>query len=226
MIYKLPYLILFLLISLITYSQETYTIGSTEYYTNEFYPKTGFPLVKENKQHKVAFLNSIGLKEIPEGYIIDHFKPLSEGGLDDPSNMQLLSLKQYQNKWPLLKNENNSSKNFLGRTLDSGIKNDSYRNNSKDYSNTLKIQSENQNKSAERKIYTGPRGGKYYINSKGNKTYVQSDNSTKGDNSVKTFTNTTKSSTPASSSRTIYTGPRGGKYYINKNGNKTYIKRN
>lgn len=25
---------------------------------------------------------------------------------------------------------------------------------------------------------------------------------------------------------TIYTGPRGGKYYINKNGNKTYIKRN
>lgn len=27
------------------------------------------------------------------------------------------------------------------------------------------------------------------------------------------------------SSRTIQTGPRGGKYYINKNGNKTYIKR-
>lgn len=25
--------------------------------------------------------------------------------------------------------------------------------------------------------------------------------------------------------RTIHTGPRGGKYYINKNGNKTYIKR-
>ncbi len=28
-------------------------------------------------------------------------------------------------------------------------------------------------------------------------------------------------STPA---RTIHTGPRGGRYYINKNGNKTYIK--
>lgn len=25
---------------------------------------------------------------------------------------------------------------------------------------------------------------------------------------------------------TIYTGPRGGQYYINKNGNKTYIKHN
>ncbi|WP_448634830.1 hypothetical protein [Pedobacter panaciterrae] len=26
-------------------------------------------------------------------------------------------------------------------------------------------------------------------------------------------------------SEVIYTSPRGGKYYINKNGNKTYIKR-
>lgn len=26
------------------------------------------------------------------------------------------------------------------------------------------------------------------------------------------------------SGRTIYTGPRGGKYYINSNGNKTYVK--
>lgn len=28
-----------------------------------------------------------------------------------------------------------------------------------------------------------------------------------------------------SSGKTIYTGPRGGQYYINKNGNKTYIKK-
>ena len=26
-------------------------------------------------------------------------------------------------------------------------------------------------------------------------------------------------------SRTVYTGPRGGRYYINSHGNKTYIKR-
>ena len=32
-------------------------------------------------------------------------------------------------------------------------------------------------------------------------------------------------SSSSSGSRTIYTGPRGGRYYINKNGNKTYIKR-
>ena len=29
----------------------------------------------------------------------------------------------------------------------------------------------------------------------------------------------------SSSSRVIHTGPRGGQYYINKNGNKTYVKR-
>jgi hypothetical protein len=40
-------------------------------------------------------------------------------------------------------------------------------------------------------------------------------------------TNTTSYSTPSySSSRTIYTGSRGGQYYINSNGNKTYVSRN
>lgn len=53
-------------------------------------------------------------------------------------------------------------------------------------------------------LYTGPRGGQYYINGNGNKTYI----------------------TPQSTidREYIQTGPRGGKYYINSNGNKTYIK--
>ena len=34
---------------------------------------------------------------------------------------------------------------------------------------------------------------------------------------------TTYSSPSYSSSQTIYTGPRGGQYYINSNGNKTYV---
>jgi hypothetical protein len=33
-------------------------------------------------------------------------------------------------------------------------------------------------------------------------------------------------STPSYSSKTIYTGPRGGQYYINSNGNKTYVSSN
>jgi hypothetical protein len=35
----------------------------------------------------------------------------------------------------------------------------------------------------------------------------------------------TKSYNSNSSGKTIYTGPRGGQYYINKNGKKTYIKK-
>lgn len=40
---------------------------------------------------------------------------------------------------------------------------------------------------------------------------------------TKSYSKSTYSS--GSSSRTIHTGPRGGRYYINKNGKKTYIKK-
>ncbi len=49
-----------------------------------------------------------------------------------------------------------------------------------------------------------------------------------------TVTSTTNNTTPQTttpsyksdnSSRVIHTGPRGGKYYINKNGKKTYVKK-
>lgn len=40
----------------------------------------------------------------------------------------------------------------------------------------LRYQSSSYDFSTGRTIYTGPPGGKYYINSNGNKTYVQDDN--------------------------------------------------
>lgn len=54
-------------------------------------------------------------------------------------------------------------------------------------------------------VYTGPRGGQYYINGNGNRQYI----------------------TPTSTvdREEVRTGPRGGQYYINANGNKTYIKK-
>jgi len=48
---------------------------------------------------------------------------------------------------------------------------------------------------------------------------LEEKNKTTGEKKVATEKKTT-------SGKTIYTGPRGGKYYINKNGNKTYIKKN
>ena len=43
--------------------------------------------------------------------------------------------------------------------------------------------------------------------------------------SAPTYTNTSTYSSPTyySSSTPVYTGPRGGQYYINSNGNKSYI---
>lgn len=42
----------------------------------------------------------------------------------------------------------------------------------------------------------------------------------KKNNSKKVY----RESSQKSNGRVIYTGPRGGRYYINSNGNKTYIK--
>ncbi len=39
------------------------------------------------------------------------------------------------------------------------------------------------------------------------------------------YNNYNSSSTDYSTGRTIYEGPRGGQYYINSNGNKTYIRK-
>lgn len=63
-------------------------------------------------------------------------------------------------------------------------------------------------------------GSDYCWQHQGAGTYKQEKN-------TKSSTSSSYKSTGSSSysgSRTIHTGPRGGKYYINKNGNKTYLK--
>jgi 5-methylcytosine-specific restriction endonuclease McrA len=54
--------------------------------------------VVRSQAAKRQFLKSKGLTRIPKGYQIDHIKPLSQGGKDEPSNMQLLSTKDHQRK--------------------------------------------------------------------------------------------------------------------------------
>lgn len=47
--------------------------------------------IVRSESAKEAFLKSLGLKELPHGYQIDHVIPLYAGGSDTPSNMQLLT---------------------------------------------------------------------------------------------------------------------------------------
>lgn len=105
--------------------------------------------------------------------------------------------------------------------------------------------------SEDQTLYTGARGGTYYLNSSGNKSYVKPEQATnlisKSSKSydrpepiysppppVSTYARTNNGGGSSSYSgnsgsggggdRVLITGPRGGTYYINSNGNKTYVK--
>lgn len=211
-------LTLSLIVNFTIHSQDTYKIGNTEYYYGKYYSTTGKPLVKRSEANKREFLKSLGYDEIPYGYQIDHIKPLSEGGTDDPSNMQLLTIEQHKRKTARERaNRSNSTYSTTKRNYYSNSKYNSLYNNTQKPKSTY---SETNN--SGRTLYTGSRGGKYYYSSSGKKVYVKSKKS-----KTKSYYSTPTYSIPSSSSsRTIQTGPRGGKYYINSNGNKTYVKKN
>ncbi|SDM35940.1 HNH endonuclease signature motif containing protein [Kriegella aquimaris] len=199
----------------LVHSQSTYTVGTTEYYYNQTYSTTGKQKVKRSEANKKDFLNSKGYDRTPYGYEIDHIIPISQGGTDDPSNMQLLTIGQHKEK----------TARERSRTITYGNSTLRYSN----YSNTTKAPSyySTSSNTKTRTIYTGPNGGNYYYNSKGNKTYVKK--SITATYSTPKYKPTSLSSTPSYNSvisRTLRTGSRGGRYYINSNGNKTYVKKN
>ncbi|WP_452228971.1 HNH endonuclease signature motif containing protein [Lacinutrix sp. MEBiC02404] len=157
----------------ISNAQSTYTIGNTEYIYGEYYSTTGKPKVVRSAANKSAFLKSKGYNRTPYGYEIDHIVPLSQGGTDDPSNMQLLTV--YQHKVKTARERSTRAKTNTYST---------YKVNAPNYYSTptikqtrLKYSTPNSNPGqsikSTRTIYTGARGGKYYINSNGNKTYVK-----------------------------------------------------
>ena len=204
-----------LLFTSLVHSQETYTVGSTEYYYNQTYSTTGKQKVKRSEANKKEFLRSKGYDSTPYGYEIDHIIPLSQGGTDDPSNMQLLTIEQHKRKTARERSTTTTYGNGTPR----------YSN----YSNTTKAPSyySTNSNTQTRTTYTGPNGGSYYYNSKGNKTYVKKSNT--ATYSMPTSKSNSYYSSPSynsNSNRALKTGSRGGTYYINSNGNKTYVKKN
>jgi hypothetical protein len=77
--------------------KSTHKSGSTTYISGEHY-KTGFPKVARSSSEKEKFLRSKGYTKVPKGYEVDHIQPLSKGGQDNPSNMQLISKQQHKQK--------------------------------------------------------------------------------------------------------------------------------
>jgi hypothetical protein len=165
-------------------AQSTYTIGSTEYIYGEYYSTTGKPKVVRSATNKKDFLKSKGYNSAPYGYEIDHIIPLSQGGSDSPSNMQLLTVRQHKAKTARERSYTSSTSYYS-----------SYKPSTYYYSiPALKV------KKAK---------------------YLTTNYNTPADRSP-SYSNYNYSS---NSNRTILTGSRGGKYYINSNGNKTYLKK-
>jgi len=70
----------------------------TSYISGKTYSTTGKQKVKRSQSAKKAYLKSHGYKKAPKGYHVDHIVPLSQGGKDEPSNMQLLSKSDHKKK--------------------------------------------------------------------------------------------------------------------------------
>jgi len=197
-------------------AQDTYSIGNTEYYTNQTYSTTAKPRVKRSAANKSAFLQSQGYDQTPYGYEIDHIVPLSKGGSDDPSNMQLLSVRQHKAKTA---RERASTSSYSGASTPLFSSYSSTTTSPSYYSTST-------SKKDSRTYYTGARGGQYYYNANGNKTYVKKSSSATYVTPKKATSFSTAPTYKTNSSRTLQTGARGGTYYINSNGNKTYVKKN
>lgn len=78
-----------------------------------------------------------------------------------------------------------------------------------------------------RPIFEGPRGGKYILTNNGNKSYLPKTSSSSISATVDQYggvsTGSSYVSNGSANGRTIFEGPRGGKYYLTASGNKRYV---
>ena len=75
-----------------------------------------------------------------------------------------------------------------------------------------------------RMIFEGAKGGKYYLTASGAKAYVTDSKPDIKKDTKSDAKNDDKQVGKDKEGRMIFEGPRGGKYYINASGAKTYVK--
>ncbi len=191
---------IFIMSASVLYAQtkSTYTVGGTKYNYNETYKTTGLPKVERSSTSRKEFLNSRGYDKVPSGYQVDHIVPLHKGGADRPYNMQIISNEQHKAKTAAERSSTSIPKYTTPTTTYKSYNTPPY-NSSPSYKSSPSYNSSSSYK-------TTPS-----YNSSSSYKSVPSYNSTPSYNS--------------GGSKTIHTGSRGGQYYYNSSGNKTYIKR-
>jgi hypothetical protein len=74
------------------YSHKTYSSTATYHAHRSNYnysvPRDNYGRIKRSSSARHAFMKQTGYPHGRPGYVIDHIKPLKEGGCDCPSNMQ------------------------------------------------------------------------------------------------------------------------------------------
>jgi hypothetical protein len=77
----------------------------------------------------------------------------------------------------------------------------------------------------DRTYYTGSKGGCYYLTAAGKKVYVDKSYCSQPSTERTKLINKkpTESSSDSGGTRTYYRGPRGGCYYLDRNGKKVYV---
>ena len=106
--------------------KPTYEVGGTKYVYGEKYKTTGQPKVERSSSARQKFLKSKDYTKVPTGYQVDHIIPLSKGGRDIPSNMQLIPIKQHKQKTAVERKNNSTYKTSTYKDSTPKTKNSTY----------------------------------------------------------------------------------------------------
>ncbi len=208
-----------------------------------YYYKVVYDPTDEVKMIALVLPNKKGVKQLPDYVVsvdyvesitgIDFFSGLPddiENKLESQLNSGLWEFEEYN----ISRAKEGEATQCLGIAKSTGqrCRNKTTNENGYCYMHQSQIPGNEQNKEVKRlttsvqckgTTKSGTRCKNKTLNANGYCHLHQSQVSSSGNTVIKSTTKSTKSS--YSGSKTIHTGPRGGKYYINKNGNKTYIKK-
>ncbi|MDD5462589.1 MAG: HNH endonuclease signature motif containing protein [Methylococcales bacterium] len=145
------------------------------------------------------------------GYVIDHIQPLACGGVDNPNNMQWQTIDEGKEKDKWERDSCEKTNLHENTRIYGDTNNDGYLSGSEQYLRDYPSTRE----------YSHSRG---HVSYGGDASYNYGGDASYNYGGDASYNYGGDASYNYGGDSYIHTGPRGGRYYINSNGNKTYIK--